>query len=234
MTIPLQKIQNPEMTAIDRGSIDYKNELFRKGIHLCSLSIPIIYYFITRELALTILIPLVIFSIIIDLYRYQNPNFGKLFYKFFGFLLRDHEKDHVKKNLNGATYVLIAAVITILIFPKVIAVSAFAILIISDISAALIGRRFGKIKFLSKSLEGTSAFFISACIVILLAPKVTGSFEEYLIGFIAAGVGAVAENISYGYADDNLTVPLSTGLTMWLLYALLMPDLHLVLSGVPN
>ncbi|HET56416.1 MAG TPA: dolichol kinase, partial [Ignavibacteria bacterium] len=51
------------MTALDRGSIDYKSELFRKGIHLCSLSIPVVYYFITRELALMILVPLVIISL---------------------------------------------------------------------------------------------------------------------------------------------------------------------------
>lgn len=222
------------MTALDKGSIDYKNELLRKGIHLVSLSIPVVYYFITRELALMILVPLVIFSITADLYRYRNNTFGNIFYKIFGFLLRDHEKDHVKKNLNGATYVLIAAVITVLIFPKVIAVSAFAILIVSDISAALIGRRFGKVKFLSKSLEGTSAFFISACIVILLAPKVAGLPVEYLIGFIAAFVGAIAENISYGYADDNLTIPLSVGITMWALYALFLPGMSLILSGVPN
>lgn len=222
------------MTALDRGSINYKDELLRKGIHLCSLSIPVIYYFITRELALSILVPLFIFSLVADLSRYYFPSFGNFFYKIFGFLLRDHEKDHIKKNLNGATYVLIAAVITVLIFPKVIAVSAFSILIISDISAALIGRRFGKIKFLSKSLEGTLAFFVSACIVILFTPKVAGMPVEYLIGFVAAFVGAMAENISYGYADDNLSVPLSVGFTMWVLYSVLLPGLELVLTGVPN
>ncbi|RJP58045.1 MAG: dolichol kinase [Ignavibacteriales bacterium] len=222
------------MTALDKGSIDYKYEILRKGIHLVSLSIPVIYYFITRELALTILVPLVIFSIALDLLRYQNPSIGKVFYKLFGFLLREHEKDHEKRNLSGATYVLIAAVLTVLIFPKVITVSAFAILIISDISAALIGRRFGRIKFLSKSLEGTAAFFISACIVIILAPKVDGLQLEYIIGFIAAFVGAIAENISYGYADDNLTIPLSIGFTMWALYALFLPNMNLVLCGVPN
>lgn len=232
--IPLQTNLILRMTALDKGTIDYKNELFRKGIHLCSLSIPVIYYFITRELALSILVPLVILSIVIDLYRFYNHNFAELFYKYFGFLLRDHEKDHQKRSLNGATYVLIAAVLTVLIFPKVIAVAAFAILIISDISAALIGRRFGKIKFLSKSLEGTGAFFVTACIVVLLAPKVTGTFEEYIIGFIAAFVGAIVENVSYGYADDNLTIPLSVGFTMWILYLLLLPELQLILPGVPN
>lgn len=222
------------MQTIDRGSIDYKVEIIRKGIHLCSLSIPVIYYFITRELAITILVPLTVFAVVLDLLRFLHPSISKFFYKIFGSMLRDHEKDHDKRKLNGATYVLIAALIVVIIFPKVIAVTAFAVLIIGDIFAALIGRRFGKHKFLKKSLEGTTAFFVTACIVILLSPKVEGLFLEYVIGIIAAGVGAIAENLSYGFADDNLVIPLSVGFTMWLLYLLLLPELPLLLSGVPN
>ena len=44
--------------------IPYKQEVVRKSIHLISLSIPIVYSFITQELALWILIPLSILSII--------------------------------------------------------------------------------------------------------------------------------------------------------------------------
>ena len=221
------------MTAIDNGTIDYKSELLRKSIHLCSLSIPIVYYFITRELALKILIPITLLSIIIDLARYQKP-FRKQFHDIFGFMLRDHEKNGDKKNLNGATYVLISASLVVLIFPKIFVITGFAILIISDISAALIGRKFGRHKFLYKSFEGTAAFFISACIVVLVAPKITGSPAEFLIGFIAAAVGAIAENVSYGWADDNLTIPVSVGLTMWTLYMIFLPNLTLVLPNVPH
>jgi len=222
------------MTPIDNGTIQYKDELFRKLIHLFSLSIPIIYYFITTEAAAIILGIVAAFALIIDLGRYLHPEIGKIFYKIFGFLLREHELDHKKKNLNGATYVLISALISVLIFPKVIFISAFSILIISDSAAALIGRKFGKRKFLSKSLEGTLTFFVSACIVILFTPKVSGFFEEYLIGFIAAFVGAIIENISFKLVDDNLSIPLSVGFTMWGLYLALMPNLELTLSNVPR
>jgi dolichol kinase len=121
-----------------------------------------------------------------------------------------------------------------LIFPKVIFISAFSILIVSDSLAALIGRKFGKHKFLSKSLEGTLTFFVSACIVILFTPKVGGFSEEYLIGFIAAFVGAIVENISFKLVDDNLSIPLSVGFTMWGLYLALLPNLELTLSNVPR
>jgi dolichol kinase len=222
------------MTPIDNGTIQYKDELFRKLIHLFSLSIPIIYYFITTEAAAIILGIVAAFALIIDLGRYLHPETGKIFYKIFGFLLREHELDHKKKNLNGATYVLISALISVLIFPKVIFISAFSILIISDSAAALIGRKFGKRKFLSKSLEGTLTFFVSACVVILFTPKVGGFFEEYLIGFFAAFVGAIVENISFKLVDDNLSIPLSVGFTMWGLYLVFLPNLELTLSNVPR
>jgi len=222
------------MTRIDNGTIQYKDELFRKLIHLTSLSIPIIYYFISTETASIILGILAGLALIIDLGRYLHPETGKIFYKFFGFLLREHELDQKKKNLNGATYVLISALISVLIFPKVIFISAFSILIISDSLAALVGRKFGRHQFLSKSLEGTLTFFISACIVILFTPKVGGFFEEYLIGFIAAFVGAIVENISFKLVDDNLSIPLSVGFTMWGLYLALLPNLELTLTNVPR
>jgi dolichol kinase len=153
---------------------------------------------------------------------------------FFGFLLRKHEKDGRKKNLNGATYVFISALLGVIIFPKVLFLTAFPILIISDSTAALIGRKFGKHKLFAKSLEGTLAFFISASIVVLFTPKLNGSITEYFIGILAAAIGAIVENISFGYADDNLSIPIAVGFSMWLLYILLFPGIQLILPNVPR
>jgi dolichol kinase len=222
------------MNQIDNGTIHYRDELVRKLIHLCSLSIPIIYYFIPQSTGIIILSVLTFLAVLLDLGRYLFPEVGKIFYKTFGFLLRRHELDNRKKNLNGATYVFISALLSIIIFPKVIFITAFTVLIISDSLAALIGRKYGKNKFLSKSLEGTLAFFISAIIVVLLTPKIEGSTAEYLIGFVAVAVGAIVENISHGWADDNLSIPLSIGLTMLLLYYLVFPGLQLSLPNVPG
>jgi len=222
------------MTQIDQGTIHYKDELVRKLIHLFSLSIPIIYYFISTESAVIILGILTFIALILDLARHFSPDIGKIFYKIFGFILRKHEIDTKQKNLNGATYVLISALIGVLIFPKLIFISAFTILIISDTMAALIGRKFGKRKFLSKSFEGTLTFFISACIVILFTPKIGRFSEEYLIGFIGAFVGAIVENISFKLIDDNLSIPLSVGFAMWGLYLVMLPNLELTLSNVPR
>jgi len=222
------------MIQTDQGTIHYRDELVRKLIHLFSLSIPVIYYFISRDSAVLILGILTFVALIIDFGRHLYPSIGKVFYSIFGFLLRKHEVDSNKKNLNGATYVLISALVCVLVFPKVFFITAFSILIISDTLAALIGRKYGKTKFLSKSFEGTLTFFISASIVVLFTPKVDGRLEEYLIGFAAASVGCIVENISFGFADDNLSIPIAIGLTMWFLYLIFLPELQLILPNVPG
>ena len=148
-------------------------------------------------------------------------------------MLRKHEVNSKQITLSGATYVLIAALVTVIFFPKVFVILGIAVLIFGDIFAALIGRKFGKHKFLFKSLEGTLAFFVFGSLVMLATPKIEGNLTEYLIGFAAVGVAAIIENISYGWADDNLTIPLAVCGTMAILYSYFLPDLALILPNVP-
>lgn len=211
--------------------IDYKAEVVRKGIHLSSLSIPIIYYFVDRDTALMILLPITIAFLTVDLLRYYHKPTSEVFYKVFRFMLRKHEQDDTVKRLNGATNVLIAASLCVIIFPKLIVLSAFSILIISDSTAALIGRRFGKRKFLQKSAEGSLAFFIFALLVVAVTPKVIYSPVEYMIGAIAALVGTVVEAGSLKI-DDNLAIPLSVGVIMWGLYFIFFPSINLFAVAV--
>ncbi|MBM4168597.1 MAG: dolichol kinase [Ignavibacteria bacterium] len=206
--------------------MDFKAEVIRKGIHFCSLSIPTIYYYISRELALQILVPVTLAFLIADVARYYIPAVSRWFYTWFGWLLRRHEQDGNNKKLNGATNILLSAVLCVLVFPKIITVNAFAILIISDSTAALVGRRFGKRRLFKKSLEGALAFFVSALLVVLVAPKLEGLSLEYVIGAAAAFVGALVET-GFNKVDDNIAIPVSIGATMWLLYTLLLPSLDL-------
>jgi dolichol kinase len=204
----------------------YATEIIRKGIHLCSLLIPVVYYFIPKQTALAILIPLTLAFGLSDIGRLFVPAVGRIYNTYFGFLLRSHEQNGGGRRLNGATYVLIAATLLVLFFPKVIAITAIAVLIISDTSAALIGRRYGKHRFMSKSLEGAGAFFISGLLVVAFTPKVEYAPAEYLIGAAAALFGAVVESSAIGL-DDNLSIPLTVGGFMWILYLLFLPALNL-------
>jgi dolichol kinase len=216
-----------ELKHLERNAtIDYRYEIVRKGIHLFSLCIPIIYFFISQQFALCLLLPITAVCISVDMTRYYFPSVSRWFYRWFGWLLRRHETDTNQKRLTGASNVLISASLCVLLFPKVIALNAFTILIISDTISALIGRRFGRHRFLAKSLEGSLAFFISAVIVIAIAPKVNRLPTEYVIGIIAAAIGTVVEALPIRI-DDNLTIPLAVGFSLWWLYILLLPALDL-------
>ena len=220
----------PEETAVQRleqeATIEYRYELVRKAIHLCSLSIPVVYSFVPKSFALQLLGPVALFFLSVDLARLYIPSFAPVFYKVFGWLLRRKEQTTAVKRLNGATNVLLSACLCILIFPKLITITAFAILIIADSTSALIGRRFGKRKFFEKSLEGSLAFLISAMAVVMVTPKIAHDWREYVIGFFAAAIGAVVEAGSTKI-DDNISIPLSVGMAMWGLYWLLLPGVDL-------
>lgn len=211
---------------IHEANIEYTAEIARKGIHLSSLSIPVIYYFIDRGLALQLLVPVTLAFLTVDLLRYYHTPTADLFYRIFGFMLRKHEQDGTRKRLNGATNVLIAATLCVILFPKLIVLTAFTILIVSDTFAALVGRKFGKRKFLQKSVEGSLTFLVTALIVVAVTPKVEWSATEYLIGAVAAVAGTIVEAGSWKI-DDNLSIPFSVGIVMWGLYLLLYPSVNL-------
>ena len=224
-----------EETAV-RDTVNFKAELVRKGIHLFSLLIPVVYSFIPKKLTLEIIIPITVIFIILDLARYEVPQVSGLFYKFFGFLLRKHEVDEKKHALNGATFMLISAVICIIIFPKYIMVSSFVVLILADAASAVFGKRFGRHKIfpsrgMPKSYEGSLAFIIAGVVAVTLTPKVDYLFAEYLIGIAATIVASVAEILSYDIVDDNIAIPISFGLTAWALYVIFLPHLNVFFMG---
>jgi hypothetical protein len=47
-------------------------------------------------------------------------------------------------------------------------------------------------------------------------------------------VGAIIENVSSKYVDDNFSIPFAVGFSMWILYIIFLPNLELALSGVPG
>lgn len=213
----LKSVSSPEPEVRQPGQITFSNELVRKAIHLSSLSIPIAYYYIPRTTAIAILIPLCAFSIFIDVGRFYIPAIQRVVSSIFDKILRPHERR--AGLLSGATYVFVSALVCVIVFPKIITVTAFSILIVSDGASALFGRAFGRHKFFDKSLEGSFAFVLSAWLVVLIAPKAGPMPMEFFIGAIAAIVGAVAEAASVSLRlDDNFSVPVSIGLTMWGLY----------------
>lgn len=203
-------------------NISFIQELLRKSIHLSSFSIPICYIFFSKESMLMVLVPLMIFIVCVDIVTRKNLFIRNIYLKLFGFMLRKHEIQSQEILLNGASWVMISAVLTIYFFPHIVAIISLSVLFIADIGAAIIGRRFGKKQFFGlkhKSWAGTMSFAFLAFIVSAIYGF---AFEFDLLFFVVAICASIfaafCEAISKEvlHTDDNLTIPISYGIAMWL------------------
>ncbi|NTW51838.1 MAG: phosphatidate cytidylyltransferase [Chlorobiaceae bacterium] len=207
----------------DPNRLDYRFEFARKSIHLSSLLIPLIYWYIGRKQALLIIVPITAGFLFVDVFKNFIPSLSKWYHETFGSMLRHHELNKERLHLNGATWITLSALILIAFFPKTIAVAAFAMVSVSDTMAALVGKKFGRHRFGEKSLEGSLAFFISAFIVVSVVPGLL-----LPVGAIMALAGTIAEALTIRIdglkIDDNLTVPIASALAGIACYAWLFPS----------
>ena len=189
----------------------FASEIKRKSIHLASLAIPIGYY-LTPDSWMRIweraLLASVILSLAIEVFRLNHPRTRHVFRHFFGELLRNHED----VSLLGSTYLLIACLLTIHLFPKPVAVLALLFLILGDTVAAVVGKSVGRFRLIGgKTLEGSIACFLVCFGLTLLMPGVPP-----LVGLVGALTATVFELLPIPL-DDNFRIPLSAGFAMELL-----------------
>jgi dolichol kinase len=200
----------------ENKEIPYSQELIRKTIHLISLSIPLGYTFLSKKVSLIVLVPITMLFVIFDVLSKRHYKVRQFVLFIFGKMMRPHEM-HGDYKLNGASWVLISSILCILVFPKVLTITGFSILIISDICAALVGKKIGRIAIFGKTLEGTLAFIVSAIMVVFfIGWQISAPATFFGIGIIASIVGGISELISKRInIDDNLSIPVSIGFVMW-------------------
>lgn len=184
------------------------SETLRKSIHLSSLVIPFSYRYLlgyNRRLGFSLILLAFSISIVIEFHRFWQRGFRKTFHRMFGLILRNHEL----RDFTGATYMLFSAMLCVAFFEPHIAACAMAFLSIGDTFAALVGMNFGKRKFLgmNKSFEGSIACFVSCFIFGLLW------LHNPFLALVGALTATIAE-LGKIPLDDNIKIPLSSGLVM--------------------
>ncbi len=147
--------------------------------------------------------------VIVELLKWVSESFRELFFRFFEFILRRHER---KGSITGATYYIIGTFLCIVIFDKNIAIVSIFFIVLGDTAAALVGKAWGRIKLMGrKSLEGSAACFIVCAVISVF-------WIDPVIGITGAFVATLAELLPLRI-DDNLTVPLISGAAMQLMVA---------------
>lgn len=199
----------------DSLQIPFLQEFWRKTTHMIALVIPAGYVLLglTRSEMLAVMIPVAILMVIVDIARLRCWSFWTGFWEhIFGRMIRPHEK---RGDFTGATYILVTVCLTVALFDKPVAVAAITFIIVGDTFAALVGRRWGRHRIGAKSLEGSTACLISTLVVAVAVPNLA-----WPVGLIGAVSATVVEALPLGM-DDNVSVPLLSGLVMTLSYSVL-------------
>jgi dolichol kinase len=192
--------------------ISLRNEIYRKLIHLSSLWMVGAIYFFERPIVILLFSFLTIGLLTFEYGRRNIKLIKNMTSQYMGHILRAHENKH----FTGAFYVVLAVLLINLIFDKNIALVSVSIMLVSDSFAAIIGKKYGQIKILDKSLEGSFAFFISAFYIL--------QFSEYFnlislniayIIVIAAIVSLIELISSKIKIDDNLSIVMASGLLIY-------------------
>ncbi|MCK4528926.1 hypothetical protein KAW18_16270 [candidate division WOR-3 bacterium] len=177
----------------------------RKTLHLLTAIIPLSYIFLDRFIMVIFLIILGVSAVIIDFLRLECAPVKRFFYLHFGDLFWKREEH----SLTGATMYAVSAFLSIYLFDKWIAIAVLLFLAFGDTAAHIIGVRWG-ITYLNgeKTVEGSAACLVICLVISILLPS-----PEILILVVGALVAALVELFPLG-VDDNLTLPLISGVAM--------------------
>ena len=204
-----------------KEKISYGNELLRKGIHITSIVIPILLYFIEKEIIVYITLAATSLMILLDLLRKLSSGFNKFYLLLLHRVLRTKELDVKKHLFTGGTYYILGIFLTVWIFPKEIAAVAILIMILCDTAAALIGKKFGIHKIFDKTLEGSLSFLFIGIIIIAVTPRLSQFPLEYVIAFTALILTTILELLPVKI-DDNLSIPIFFSLVYVLLNKIIL------------
>lgn len=211
---------NPKVLASDLHidvNKSFKKELARKLIHLSSLWIPALIYFVQPSISIIVFSAIFVGDVILEYgnykkWRWARRTFGLLFYR----TLRNKELKRSQLQLSGGAYVMLAAIACTLLFPANVAVVALSIMLISDTCAALFGKAYGSRRlYKNKSIEGTTAFFVSALLIMVICNFILPvTYASILAAFVATFAEMYEDKIEI---DDNLSIPLFVGAVLSLL-----------------
>jgi dolichol kinase len=189
-------------------------EVQRKAIHLSSSLIPLAIFILPAEVGEGLAATVLILAIVVDVIRLRVPAVQEFFHRTFGTAMRPHEA----WELTGSTYLCLAALVCIVLFPVPIAVGALFFLTVGDTLAALVGQRWGKHPLRpGKTLEGTLANLVSCVLIGVLVPGI-----PLAAGLVGALVATVVELFGTAAIDDNFGIPVLSALAMWIVASLVI------------
>jgi len=195
------------------GEIKKGPAVLRRGAAhiIVGLSIAFSGLFIPKTVFLSLLGAATVIFLVIEFIRFHSPAVNRRFCSFFRIVVRESEKTR----LTGASYMLLAALISFLVFTRDVAVTSVCFLALGDALATIIGGSNGK-----KGIRGKTAAGKAACLLACLAIGFILYYSGLKVSIPAIVIGAIAATIMESlpkFVDDNLTIPVISGAVMTLI-----------------
>ncbi len=189
-------------------------QLPRRIFHMTNgFLVAVIYSFMTHSMAVHILGIFACVLYIFEQIRIKYPEYNSKLNKFYQYFLRAEEQ---LKESSMIPYVM-GLLLTIISFPKLIAICAILTLGFADPLSAIIGIKYGKRKLMkSKTAEGSMTFFIVSffCILVPLTIFTNNPFYKiFFVSALTAGMTSYVELLPLRL-DDNLTIPIFCGFAL--------------------
>jgi dolichol kinase len=187
-----------------------RREIKRKAFHLLSVFYIALFAWAPRPAAVTVLGVLTASLAALEAVRLRRPGLNRALVAFFGGIHRESETDRP----SGIFWTLLGAFLTVaLVPPRDVVTTALWYLALGDAAAALVGRRWGRVRIGAKSLEGSLACFLVCWAAGTLCLSPAPGRPEALAGAILA---TLLEALPLPF-NDNLWIPLVSGLGVVLL-----------------
>jgi dolichol kinase len=199
-------------------SPSFLSELKRKAIHLAFLVLPLdlLFEFLAwprgRAQWTLLLAVLALGALTLDLLRLREKRVRGLFRDILGGMLREHEQF----GLLGSTYLLMAALLAVDLFPRPVAAAALGFTVLGDAFAAIVGKAWGRTRVFGKTLEGALGG-LAACLA-WAAFLAAGGHLPWGVMVAGALVASLTEILPIPL-DDNLGMTLLAGVVMRLLWS---------------
>lgn len=148
---------------------------------------------------------LFVVSFVADLLRVRSETLNRFFFRRFSALASPREAE----GMTGFPSFVLGVFVVLWLPGGALAVPSILVLSFSDPAASTVGRLWGKHPLGTGTLEGTSAFFVTA--VVVLVPF-AGVWSAVLVAALAAGSEVLPSGL-----DDNLVVPVATAAGLWAL-----------------
>lgn len=180
---------------------DRRTEIVRKTIHVgASLIAAGVLLALGHPAGAVVLAGAALVALLIEVARQLSPTAAAAFGSAVGPLLRPAEHGRI----TGATTLALGCAIAAAAFPVTEAVAGILFAGLADAAAAVIGRRWGRVRYAGgKSLEGSGAFF-GCVLLITMAVAGTGVAAAALVALVLTLIEAIRLPI-----DDNLYLPVA-------------------------